>query len=435
MKWKKLIVFLSESETSPVKLSHSIGKYFTELDHELAKVYLTLPRDPPVVKSDPTLTSFRDFSSPSRKYEFLNHPAYLLNPNDNFLLSHQKLALMQTELLVVHPELKGDPVDSVSRIVSELENGLELLLLEKNVMEQSLDFSGRPELTSTNSLFHSKQDFLKIELNLIKLGFIDFFLERFRTKPFRKLSRRLEVDKTLIYFQTMMLLFQPRMTRFDLSSTGLEDFMGKKALSSSGLGGYCRELLRKYGRGPIEIFLQKFEEHVDSFLTRFEPLPQFSQLCLWHRIQLLEFLLNFNENLKFQKKIIQNMKLVKSQVQFSPQVQFKVACLELKYLVQVKDVEQLLSLLNNLHFFEPFCFDVVKAFHAIHSAFRLDIKPVAVSSILDKLMIITNYEIQKCQIDPETPEHFLVDFWLYLFTQVEEVNLKGLVVSLRTDAR
>jgi hypothetical protein len=437
-KLKKLIVFLSESNSSALKLSHTIEKYFIELKHELANVYLTLPREPPIIQNDPTLSSFKDFTNISSKNSsliFLNNPAFLLNVNDNFLLTHQKLALMQMELSTVHKNLKKDPCDPIGSIINGLSEGLEILILEKNFIEKSLDFSGRPQMSLENSKTHTKEDYISIELNLIKLKFIDFIAEKFRTKPYRNIIRRVDVDKTIIYFQTIYLIFKPKVIRFNLNKSELTDFMNKKPLSTAGVCMYSRQLLKKYFQCSVDEFLQKFEEHIEICLQKFPSNSNFENLALWHRIQLLEYMLNFNENLKFQKKIVQNMKIVKSQCQFSDQVQFKVACLELKYLVQIKDVEQLLSLLNNLYFFEPFTFDVKKAYQAIKDTFRLDLNPVKVTSILDKLMIITNYEIQKCQIDFDSNEHFLVDFWLFMFTQVEQIHLDDLVIVLRTDIR
>jgi hypothetical protein len=436
-KLKKLIVFLSESNTSPTRLSHTIEKYFVELKNELGKVYLSLPREPPIIQKDPTLSSFKDFSNIDSKtpsFIFLNNPAFLLNVNDSFILTNQKLSLMQMELSTVNKNLKKDPCGPISDIINGLSDGMEILILEKNIIEKSLDFSGRPDM-SNRCKHHTNENYVSLEMNLIKLKYIDFIAERFRTKPFRNIIRRVDVDKTIIFFQTIFLIFQPRVIRFNLNKTKLKDFMNKKPLSTSGICIYSQQLLRKYFNCSIDDFLQIFEDHIDMCLQKFPPNSNFENLGLWHRIQLLEYMLNFNENLRYQKKIVQNMKIVKSQCQFSDQVQFKVACLELKYLVQIKDIEQLLSLLNNLHFFEPFSFDVVSAYRAIKETFRLDINPVIVTSILDKLMIITNYEIQKCQIDFESNEHFLVDFWLYLFTQVETIQLDELVIVLRTDNR
>ena len=438
LKLKKLIVFLSESNSSHSRLSHTIEKYFIELKNELAKVYLPLPREPPIIQKDPTLSSFKDFSNISSKSDpliFLNNPAFLLNVNDNFLLTSQKLSLMQMELSTINKKLDKDPCEPVGDIINGLSDGLEMLILEKNIIEKSLDFSGRPDLSMNRCNNHTNGNYISIEMNLIKLKYIDFIAERFRTKPFRNIIRRVDVDKTIIFFQTILLIFQPRVIRFNLNKTKLKDFMNKKPLTTSGICMYSQQLLRKYFKCSIDEFLQLFEDHIDMCLQKFPPNSNYENLGLWHRIQLLEYMLNFNDNLRFQKKIVQNMKIVKSQCQFSDQVQFKVACLELKYLIQIKDIEQLLSLLNNLHFFEPFTFDVVSAYEAIKETFRLDINPVIVTSILDKLMIITNYEIQKCQIDFESNEHFLVDFWLYLFTQVEQIKLDELVVVLRTDIK
>ena len=51
-KVRKLIVFQSETLAAPVKLSHSIDKYFIELEENPKELYLTLPREPPVLEEN-----------------------------------------------------------------------------------------------------------------------------------------------------------------------------------------------------------------------------------------------------------------------------------------------------------------------------------------------------------------------------------------------
>ena len=436
---KKLLVFLSETDTNPTKLSQTIIKYFEDLNTQLGKVYMTMPRDPPFIKNNQGLSDYRDFDEMKSKkitYFFLNNRAYSLNVNDSFLLTHQKLCLILMEIYSLNPVFKKDPYEQMARFINSPEDGLEILLLEKNVMEKSLDFSGRPVSNLVEgSLMHSNKDYKLLELDMIKLKYVQFIQEKFRTNHYKKINLRLRTDNILIYLSIIKRIFKPRYTNFNLKKTRILDFMSKKPLVSRGIDEYCEALLKKYFDQRVDSFLSDFEESVEETLK----YPSFSNenscLGLWCRLQIIEYYLNFNHNMKYQKKIIRNMKIVKSTCHFSNNLQFKIACLELQFLAQYKDIEQLLSLLNNLYFFEPFDFDVESTYEAIKKTFRLDLNPVEVRTILDKLMIVTNYEIQKCQIDLESKDHFLVDFWVYAFTQIDEVCLNNMVITLRTDRR
>lgn len=129
-----------------------------ELYSNQKNLYITLPREPPILRDNmatqnldlASLYEVRKHGPNSRrsqirpqKYQFLNNPEFGLNVNDGFLLTHQKLGLMQMELFLIYLDLGQDPYEAFSRFIHSTEKGMQILVKEKHYTAQSTDFSGR----------------------------------------------------------------------------------------------------------------------------------------------------------------------------------------------------------------------------------------------------------------------------------------------------
>lgn len=434
-----MIVFTIEVGSNISRISQMILKYFSELKHLSGKIFLTISQNPPILEEISSLSDYKDsketINSFSKKYSFITNKSHSLNPNDSFLLSHQKMGLILMEIFSLNNELNGDPYEEVSRFLYQPEIGIEIILSEKNMESQSIDSNSHLLNLEKKSLLHSVEDYKKIEIGFIQLKYIDYILKKFKSKEYNKINLKLKIDKIKIILEIIERIFKPRYSKMNLIKTNLRNFINKQPLNTNAIDYYCDSLVRKYYKQSIDYFLSDFEEFFESCLKEPFFTEEESTLGLWLRIQVLEYFLNFNENLKYQKKIIKNLKIIKGNCFFSQNIQSKIACLELQYLVHVRDIEQLLSLFNNIYFFESFEFDPVEAFEITEEVFKLEFHPVQINSILEKLLIITNYEISKCELSPHSKDSFWITFVLYCFTQVEVLHLSNFIVTLRTDSK
>lgn len=273
------------------------------------------------------------------------------------------------------------------------------------------------------------EEYKSLELDMIRHRFCEFTLDHLQSPSLSSLRYRLILDCAVLHFNILRQMYPLQSVDLDLSSADLESQLLVKPLSVSSIHAHCEEMLFKYYAQDADFFITAFEQKMEVYMRHAQDLPH---LALWLRLLLLKFYLAFNHNKRFQNKIVHSLRIVKKEVGFSPNLQFRVACLEVQFLVQAREFVELFSLLNNLYFFESFPVQVTRIHKLVCKVFNLD--NLVVHSIIDKLMIFTNYEIYRCQITPER-DSFVFDFWLYAFTQVENVEVADFQVKLRTDRR